>query len=265
MKLGIISYDFETKSFEKIKQQGLDFVEFCVNADANNRVDEFCSKTGRINDDMKRLGLFVGSVGRWAGNKINPDGSINEEELLADTKLIKAAAKLNSPVYVTNCNYNDTISLYQNYTSAINYFNKLIELGKEYGLKIATNNCRWNNFVHSDPAWSVIHGELPDLWIKFDPSHCVYAGGDYLAEMKKWGKRFAHVHIKGSLTIGGERFDDPPAGMDQTNWGAFMAVLYAQGYDGCLSIEPHSQTWLDGELGDKGIDYTIKLMRSLIF
>ena len=83
--------------------------------------------------------------------------------------------------------------------------------------------------------------------------------------MKKWGKRFAHVHIKGSLQIDGERFDDPPAGLDGTNWGAFMAVLYANGYDGTLSIEPHSDIWREGALGDAGVDYTIKLIRSLMF
>ena len=51
--------------------------------------------------------------------------------------------------------------------------------------------------------------------------------------------------------------------MDQTNWGAFLAILYAKGYDGNLSIEPHSSHWW-GELGEKGIDYTIKYFRNLI-
>ena len=41
MKLGIISYSFEREAFEKIKQQGLDFVEFCVNAAKPDRYAEF--------------------------------------------------------------------------------------------------------------------------------------------------------------------------------------------------------------------------------
>ena len=114
--------------------------------------------------------------------------------------------------------------------------------------------------------WDIIHGHLKDLWIKYDPSHCVYArGANYLSEMKKWGKRFAHVHIKGSLLVDGERFDDPPAGLDQTNWGAFMEMLYAAGYDGNLSIEPHSDIWRSGALGDAGVRYTIQYIRSLMF
>ncbi len=112
-------------------------------------------------------------------------------------------------------------------------------------------------------AYRVIHGHLKDLYIKYDTSHCIYAGGDYLQEARDWGDRFIHVHIKGALTINGERFDDPPAGMDLTNWGAFLSILYAKGYQEGLSIEPHSDNW-KGELGDKGVDYTIDFIRKLI-
>lgn len=263
MKLGIISYSFEREEFERIHGLGLDFVEFCVNADAENRYQEFYDRAEEMKRYLDELELEVGSIGRWAGNKILSNGSENPEEYKADTTLMRAAAKMGCPVYVTSCNYVEGLSLYENYTAAIHYFEKLLDLGKELGLKVATCNCRWNNYVCCDPAWEVIHGYLKDLYIKYDPSHCVYDGGDYLSEMKKWGKRFAHVHIKGSLVIDGERFDDPPAGLDATNWPAFMAVLYANGYDGTLAIEPHSAVW-QGELGDLGVKYTVDMMRKLI-
>ena len=264
MQLGIISPDFKLESFEKIKAMGLDFVEFCVNSDTDHRYQEFFDDANRIAKQLNTLGLGVGSVGRWGADKIAKDGTHNQEELVVDELLIKATATLGCAVYVTNCNYVEEITLYENYTAAITYFEKLIAIGTQYDIKIATNNCRWNNYVTCDPAWSVIHGQLKELFIKFDPSHSIYAGGDYLSEMKKWGNRFAHVHIKGSLVIDGERFDDPPAGLDQTNWGAFMATLYKIGYDGTLSIEPHSETWKDS-LGDRGVEYTIQLIRSLMF
>lgn len=263
MKLGIISHDFEKATFEKIKSRGLDFVEFCINYCENDLHDEFYSKAKEIKQSLDALSLFTGSVGRWGANKINEDGSINEAELAVDRQLIDAANQLGCSVYVTNCNYIDGISLFDNYKAAISYFEMLLEYGKQRGVKIATNNCRWNNYLTCDPAWSVVHGHLKELYIKFDPSHCIYDGGDYLAEMKKWGGRFAHIHIKGSLVANGERVDDPPAGLDQTNWGAFMASLYASGYDGTLSIEPHSGIWT-GELGEKGIAYTIEYMRKLM-
>ncbi|MDQ0341405.1 hypothetical protein ACFFF5_05115 [Lederbergia wuyishanensis] len=42
-----------------------------------------------------------------------------------------------------------------------------------------------------------------------------------------------------------------------------MAILYAKGYDGVLSIEPHSHNW-EGELGERGIDYTVEFMKALV-
>lgn len=266
MKLGIISYGFERENLEYIKNLGLDFVEFCVNADDNGKENFkiFESKTDSILNYCEESGLFVGSVGRWGADKILPDGSHNEEEYLADTTLIRSAAKIKCPIYVCNCNYVEGISLFQNYSAAISYFERLIAYGIEYGVKIATNNCHWNNYVTSDPAWSVIHGHLPELGIKFDPSHSIYAKGDnYLSQAKKWGHRFYHVHIKGSLLIDGERFDDPPAGLDMTDWRAFIGTLYGAGYDGTLSIEPHSPIW-QGELGQRGIKHTINYIRSLM-
>ena len=260
MKLGIISYGFEKEDFQKVADMKLDFVEFCVNAGAYDSHEAFANRADEIRGNLDSLGLFTGSVGRWGGDKLLPDGSVRTAEMEADKKLICAAEQLGCPVYVTGCNYADGISLYENYSAAIRYFEELIAFGKEHHVRIA----RWSNFVHSDPAWSVIHGYLKELGIKYDPSHSRYAmGEDYLSEIKKWGTRFSHVHIKGSLLVNGERVDDPPAGLDQTDWPAFMGALYACGYDGTLSIEPHSGIW-QGELGQKGVAYTIRMMRNMM-
>ncbi len=61
----------------------------------------------------------------------------------------------------------------------------------------------------------------------------------------------------------GKYYDNPPAGLDAINWRAFMAILYKHHYDGMLSIEPHSSTWR-GELGERGVKFTIDFIRSLM-
>lgn len=58
-------------------------------------------------------------------------------------------------------------------------------------------------------AWTVIYGHLKELGIKYDPSHARYAGGDYLKETQDWGDRFRHIHLKGSMLVGGSRVDAP--------------------------------------------------------
>ncbi|WP_274362846.1 sugar phosphate isomerase/epimerase family protein [Paenibacillus thermotolerans] len=261
MKLGIIASP-KAESFEYAKRLGLEFVEFCINI--GNDAKEFKGLAAELKEASIRTGVGVGSIGRWGPGRIAKDGSIIEEELQAAYALIDASSELGCPVFVSGCNYVEERSYYENITSAIEFFSKLIEYGKGKGVRIATYNCHWNNFIVNDTAWNLIHGHLPELGIKYDPSHARYAGQDYLKEMKDWGSRFLHVHIKGSVIIDGERFDDPPAGLDQTDWGTFMAILYGVGYQGGLSIEPHSNVWT-GELGDKGVEFTVKYMNRFLF
>jgi sugar phosphate isomerase/epimerase len=261
MNLGIIA-TAEVDSFQKAAKEGLEFLEFCINV--ADDVDAFLAKLPKLKEASERTGVAVGSIGRWGPDRIDKNGIIIEEELQRSYQMIDAASFLGCPHFVSGCNYAEEISYYMNCTSAIAYFTKLIEYGKAKGVSISTYNCAWNSFVDNDMAWTLIHGHLSELGIKFDPSHSRYAGRDYLQEMNKWGHRFHHIHIKGSIIIDGKRFDDPPAGLDQTNWGSFMAVLYAKGYKGGLSIEPHSETW-SGELGDEGVKFSIDYMQRLLF
>jgi sugar phosphate isomerase/epimerase len=109
----------------------------------------------------------------------------------------------------------------------------------------------------------MIHGHLKDLGIKYDPSHCYQEGGDYMSETKNWGDRFFHVHIKGCINIDGKRFDNVPAGLDQLDWGSFLALLYIKNYKGLFSIEAESNLWV-GEMREIGIDYTIEYLKKLL-
>ncbi|WP_305768081.1 sugar phosphate isomerase/epimerase family protein [Candidatus Epulonipiscium viviparus] len=266
MKLGIITNNYTLENLNNIKNKNLEFVEFCINYNENvpDSHTQFLSQITEIKNNLNSAKLEVGSVGRWGGFKILPNGKINSAELDIDKALIDAAKTLGSEIYVTGCNYISEHSLFDNYRDTIFYFHTLIAYAKEKDIKIAVYNCRWNNYIVCDPAWSAILSNIKDLYIKYDPSHCIYDGGDYLHEMAKWGSRIIHIHLKGSLTIDGKRYDDPPAGLDQTDWPKFFALLYKLGYNRTLSIEPHSPTWKD-ELGDKGVQFTIDYMKKLIF
>lgn len=257
MKLGRIAW-FEEADFKSAKERGMEFIEL----DVNDRAGLFLDNIDTVRQRSLEYQIPIGAVGRWGSNRICKDG-ICQDELELEYRLIDGAAKLDCGVYITGCNYVEELSYYANCGLAISYFEKLIAYGAKKGVKIAVYNCRWNNFVCDPMAYKLILGHVKDLYIKYDPSHCIYDGGDYLQETRDWGDRFLHVHLKGSLVIGGQRYDDPPAGLDQTNWGAFLAILYARGYNGGLSIEPHSANW-HGELGERGIDYTVNYFRNLM-
>lgn len=263
MQLGIIGR-YDRESFEKAKARNLAFLEF----DINDHVEDFVSKADETLALSRETGVGVGAVGRWGGNRCQEDGTLSQQELDWSFQLIETAARLGSPVFITGINYVQEKSYYQNITTAIDYFQRCLAYGKKYGVRVCAYNCDWNNFIYSDPNWELVLGELPELGIKYDPTHCIARRGDYLAEAAKWAKRFYHVHIKGSVMIGDSAhngfYDNPPAGMDQINWGAFMSILYANNYEGNLSIEPHSGNWL-GERGEKGVDFTVQFIKQLLF
>ncbi len=260
MTLGIITKPQE-ESFIKARNMGLDFLEFTINKGDDDK--SFLADLADIQRWIRQYGVAVGSIGRWKAETIHPDGTPVAEELALAYRLIEACETLSCPVYVCGCNYSEELSYFENCQAAIGLFQHLLDHGKKHGVQIATYNCRKGTFVHSPMAWTMIHGYLKDLKIKYDPSHSIYAGTDYLKETDDWGSRFAHVHLKGSLMNQGKRVDDPPAGIDMTDWPAFLSILMTKGYNGGLSIEPHSDIWKGDKLDD-GIAITIRYMNSIL-
>lgn len=262
MKLGMINCIPTKESVEYIKGLGLSFIEICNN---DNKDSIKCTNNLPAYDALlKDAGLFIGSIGRW-NSAMNKGGKVDEEEFAIVHQNLKDAIKYGSKTFVCGCNYDDSVSLFRNYSCAIEIFGRMLETAKGTDTKVAVYNCSWNNFVVNMDTWKVVLGELPDLMIKFDPSHSYNDDRDYMRELSDWGDRIAHVHIKGTVRTGGRAVDDPPAGMDDLKWGSIFATLYARGYDGCLSIEPHSAAWrFDSERGKAGVRYTVDYIKKFI-
>lgn len=260
MNLGIIAPPTE-QSFAMAQSRGLSFLEFCINE--GDDVEAFYENRNRYQQWMEQYQIAVGSIGRWKSLRIDEQGGIIREELERMYRLIDAANELGCPSVVVGCNYVEGLSLYDNCSAAIAFFQLLLDYARPKGIKISTYNCRKVNFVNTPEVWAIIHGHLPELGIKYDPSHARFFGGDYLQETLKWGHRFAHVHLKGSLLVNGVKVDEPPAGMDQTDWPSFIATLRTCGYEGGLSIEPRKSA-LPEELAEKGIDYSVAYFKKLL-
>lgn len=263
MKLGMIKNDCSEAGFQYVKDKGLDFIEVCNNypQDANNFIARAAELKGRI----AKFGLPILSCGRWNGDggPLDAKGAVKPENLEEAKATIKACAEIGCPVYHCGCNRVEGMSLFRNYEAAIKWFGTLIDFAKPLGVRVSTYNCHWNSFIDNMQAWEIVHGELPDLGIKFDASHSISAGRDYMEELRVWGARICHVHIKGALRVNGQYVDDPPAGLDMLNWHAILGMLYRAGYDGTLSIEPHSSVW-KGDLGERGLELTIRYIRALM-
>lgn len=258
MNLGIISPLHNAEGIKKTKELGLNYVEFDVNVD-----DLTYLNVDEIKKAFTKYEVSLGAVGRWGRNRIESDGSFNIKEQNDEFFLIDMCEKTECPVYITGINYVETLSYYDNITAAIGYINSLISYAAGR-VKIAVYNCHWNNYIDKPSEWNIVHDHIKELGIKFDPSHTKNGGRDYMYEAVTYGNKFYHVHLKGTINIAGERIDDPPAGLDDINWGALLSTLRYHKYEGMLSIEPHSATW-KGELGDKGVKYTIDYFKKLLF
>lgn len=260
MRLGRIQNDYTASGFAKTKEQGLEFIEICC-----NNAEEAAALVA-AKEEVKRLirqtGIDVSCVGRW-NHDILKDGVIDAEKKLGYFALLDTAVELGAKTFVCGVNYDKTISLLGNYQNAVAFLGELCERARGTGVKVAVQNCHWNNFIVSPEQWRVILEELPDLYLKFDASHAYHRGDDYLAELSDWCHRVAHVHIKGTTIAGSQKVADPPAGMDDIQWRSLFAILYARGYNGDLSIEPHSSVWKN-EMEDRGIAFTQKFIREFL-
>ena len=260
MKLGIIN-GWEEGNIKYVSEKGLKAVEFCVNHNYNSA--EFLAKAPDIKGYCEKYNVIVGSMGRWGMKRIDENGEIIPEALQDDKNIIDGASIIGCPVFNCGVNYTESKSFYENCEIAIKYLKELISYAEDKNVKIAVYNCAWENFVVEPKAWYPVLSALPTLGIKYDASHCLSRGGNYLAEIRDWGERFYHFHLKGAVYIDGEHYDDAPAGLDMIDWKSVMDLLYTKNYDGMLSIEPHSHYW-NGKKGQWGIDYTINYFRPMI-
>ena len=262
MRLGRIQNDYTEKGFSLVRDQKLAFVEICRNSE--EEALDLIAKKDAVKAAAEATGIPVSCVGRW-NHDVNVGGKIDEERKSVYLAQLDAAIELGAKTFVCGCNYADEVSLYKNYTLALEFLGQLTERAKASGsgIKIAIQNCNWNNFIVSPEQWKVILGENPDLWLKYDPSHAYNRHADYLAEMSDYGEKIAHFHVKGTTHAGSRAVSDPPAGMDDLHWGSIFSILYARGYDGDLSIEPHSKTW-QGELGAAGVEFTRQFISKFV-
>jgi sugar phosphate isomerase/epimerase len=256
MKLGMIrgySEDF----FRYTKDHGLDFIEVCTNYD--NETEAFIANIEETKKLIDKYELPILSVGRWNSEPIK-DGKIDAAVKDMLKEQIDKTAYIGCPVFNMGVNRDESVSLFKNYVLAVEYLREMSDYARERGVTVALYNCSWSNFLCETKTWEIVLPELPDVMIKYDCSHAYARGADYLSELYRWADRLAHMHIKGSNIADGRYIDDPPAGIDALDWRRIFSILYARGYDGTLSIEPHSAIW-QGELGERGVLFTIDYIR----
>ncbi|MBN1346672.1 MAG: sugar phosphate isomerase/epimerase [Phycisphaerae bacterium] len=259
MHIGFIT-DLSEEDFRFAGQTGVSVLEYNENADS---VEPFLARTDEIKDRCRRYRIKLDVVGRFGRNYISDDEGTAMREIAATERLMDAAAELGASVFVTGAGHAEQREHTENCRRAVDVLGRFVEAGASRGLRVALYNCHWGNFAFAPPSWNQILSELPELGIKYDPSHAYYDDRDWLSEMREWGGRFYHTHAKGSLKVAGKQFEDPNPGFDEFNWGAFFHMLYHHDYQGDVMIEPHAATWL-GRRRHTGLRFSLAYLRQFV-
>lgn len=237
MRIGFIC-DLSEEDFRFAAENGFKCVEYNGSDDV-----EFTGRADELAGYVKKYGVEFNMIGLFGRNYVSNDPDERAKHL-ADAKLvIDFCVAVGSPLFVTGAGLAEERPFPENIRRAVDLFGRLVEYAKTKGVGVALYNCAWGNFAVGPDAWAMILPELPDLGIKYDPSHAVEGRRDYLLELRDWGHKVRHVHAKGSLVIDGRRFPDPNPGMDQTDWGSLFALLYYHNYQGDVNVEQHSGRW----------------------
>lgn len=249
MRIGFIC-DLSEEDFRFAADTGFEVVEYNGNVDI-----EFTEKARELSGYVRQYGVQFNMIGLFGRNYISDDANERAKHLSDAMRAIDFCTEIGAPIFVTGAGDNPGRPIRESAERAIDHLGRLLEYGKSKGVRVALYNCHWTNFAVGPEAWEIIMPALPDLGIKYDPSHAFDGKDTYLAQLRDWGHKVVHCHAKGSLLIDGQRFEDPNPGFDQTNWGAFFAMLYHHDYKGDVNIEQHAGRWL-GDLKRSGLIFS---------
>lgn len=130
----------------------------------------------------------------------------------------------------------------------IDHYGPTVEYAEKKDTRVTAASCGL-----TPESWEIMFDVMktPTFGGKYDPSHYISMGLDYIKILRRFGGRVYHTHAKDEICIDG-KYDYAPCGMGDTHWGKIIATLYEMRYPGDIAIEPHSPFWA-GEMKEAGL------------
>jgi sugar phosphate isomerase/epimerase len=261
MRMGMIA-DWSEPDIKFAAEAQIPYVEFipwCPMA-------EFTGKRKTIESLLDKHSVKVSAMGFFNHDIINPDAAKRESDLKDIHEMIELCETWKTPVFMIGAGQLQKDQPEQDaLQKSIEALKKIVDVAGEHGVTVAIYNCHCWNYCVTPRHWGALLAAIPQIRFKYDCSHSYYDNRDYLAEIRDFGKFFAHTHIKGCVKAEGRQVDDPPAGLDQIDWRSVIALLYKYEYKGVLSLESHSKIWNDAKrLKYQGLRFSAKYIKSLL-
>lgn len=248
IRLGFIALNDDESDIKWAQENGLPNVEYNYHVD----FDDTFPNALQLQLWLRQHLVHPAAVGCWGQDFISKDAEKRERAVERLMATIEHAAMLGCPVVMTGGGDREGDDLKSKLKDVVEVYKPVMDFAAEKNTKLCFYNCHWENCVTGPAAWDVVLKELPGVGIKFDPSHPYHDGDDPYTHLADYAGHVYHFHAKEVLTAGGKVVDEPMAGQGDFDWGKMIGILYKAGYDGVISIEPHSTTW-SGEMRRPGI------------
>jgi len=206
---------------------------------------------GAMRDILDKHGATCSMLGLWGWNHRAPDATERAEAHEMLRRAIEFGKTLGAEILTTGGGELPDGTLAQQVEGFSEVFPPFLEAIDAAGMKPAMYAVHGNSFLDSTEAYERLWEKFPQVGIKFDPANWQHHGDDYLAIVRRYGNKIAHLHIKEHLYRDGELASQPAAGMGDIEWGKLFAFLYEHDYDGPLSIEAHGSIWSQGAMRDR--------------
>lgn len=281
MKLGYLT-QFSEEEIKLASSIGFDGLEVQVaswpaelRATANGRKEI----AQQINDLSSKYGVSITAIASYAGG-IKPA----VERIASYREVIELASAAGVGVVTTLTGGDPEKNLDENIQLFKETFSEVAKIAEANGVKIAFEN--WPGLGGYPPIKSVTFGFHPVAWqkmfdavasealgLEFDPSHLVWQNIDYIAQVKLFGSRIHHVHLKdteifegrlsevGIFGSGWWRYRIPGFGI--VNWAEFISALKEVGFDGGCAIE-HEDPVFSGPRRVEGLKLGYNHLRPII-
>ena len=134
-------------------------------------------------------------------------------------------------------------------------FDRILPAAEKNGVYIAVENV-FGMLCHDfyTNMYLNTHYDSPRLGVNFDPSHdALYGNTDMKFLIGGWGvDKIFHVHLKDAAGIPEMgKFVFPIIGEGVVNWKEFFAEMKNIGYEGCMSVEFESFSYINAGLGGR--------------
>lgn len=214
----------------------------------------------RINDYCRKKGVAISALGYYP-NPLCPDRAEAEIYITHIKRVIDAAVLLGINMVTTFIGNDWHKNVDDNWPRFVEVWGPLLDYAKANKTKIGIKNCamfftddEWpagKNIAYSPKIWRRMFAEFDTeyLGLNYDPSHLVWMQMDHL---KPWGEfrdKMFHAHAKdvkvdydklddvGTMANPLEYHDPKIPGRGDIDWGKYIRMMKAAGYDGALCIE----------------------------